>query len=493
MKPLQIGKPWPLGTQVDGRGANLAVWAPDATRVDWCVFDDTGTLELGRHTLPACTDGVWHGWMPGAGPGLVYGLRAHGPWDPARGHRFNPAKVLLDPYAREVVGSYVGDLALYRGDDPQDPSQPAAIDNAAVALKARVLAAAELDRRTPRPARPAVPWSQTVLYEVHVKGATQLHPGVPASQRGRYAGLAHPLFLAHMRRLGVTTLSLLPVHARADEARLQGLGLSNYWGYSSIGFLAPEPRYWTGRPGTSPTSEFRSMVDALHTAGFEVVLDVVFNHTAETDEAGPTLSFRGLANARYYRLEGEDRSRYINWAGCGNVLDLSEPRVVQLVIDSLRHWVEVMGVDGFRFDLAPILGRGADGSFSRASGFFTALQADPVLSRTKLIAEPWDIGPGGYQLGAFPPGWAEWNDRWRDAMRAFWLRGGGNRGEFAHRWAASSTEFHHGGRAPAASVNFLTAHDGFTLRDLLKYDHKHNEANGEHNRDGHHHNSSWNC
>jgi glycogen operon protein len=503
MTSLQPGTPWPLGATLAGGGVNLAVWAPDATRIDWCLFDVDGGDEIARWPLPACTDGVWHGLLPGARAGLVYGLRAHGPWAPAAGHRFNPAKLLLDPYAKEVVGAYGGapgiDLSLYRGDLASDPAQPDERDNATVALKARLPGAEVLDRRLPRPPRPQVPWDQVVLYEVHVKGATQRHPAVPAALRGRYAGLAHPAFIEHVKRLGVTTLNLLPVHARADEARLQGLGLSNYWGYSSIGFFAPEPRYASAAGG--PTAEFRAMVDALHAAGLEVVLDVVFNHTAETDELGPTLSFRGLANARYYRLEDRhnagDRHHYVNWAGCGNVLNLAEPRVVQLVVDSLRHWVEVMGVDGFRFDLAPVLARDGQGAYSRQSAFFAALHADPVLQRVKLIAEPWDLGPGGYQLGAFPPGWREWNDRFRDAMRSFWLRGDHgeaiDRGEFVHRWAGSSNEFGHDGRLPGAGINFLTAHDGFTLRDLLSYNHKHNHANGEHNRDGHHHNASWNC
>ena len=483
--PLRTGRPWPLGAHATSEGVNLAVWAPDATTVEWCVFDDTGTQERERWPLPVCTDGVWHGLLPGADAGLVYGLRAHGPWAPEAGHRFNPAKVLLDPYAREVVGRYAGDLSAYRGDN--------GIDNAATALKARVVAAPNSD---PRPRRPERPWRDTVLYEVHVKAATLQHPGVPAPLRGTYAGLAHPAFIAHLQRLGITAVSLLPVAARADEERLQALGLSNHWGYSPIGYCAPEPRYWSGRVGSTPTGECREMVDALHAAGIEVILDVVYNHTAETDEFGPTLSLRGLANARCYRLEDDDPGRYVNWAGCGNVLDLREPRVVQLVIESLRHWAEVIGVDGFRFDLAPILGRGGDGGFTRAAGFFAALQADPLLSRLKLIAEPWDIGPGGYQLGAFPPGWAEWNDRWRDGLRRWWLqppRDSIDRGELAHRLAGSSTEFRHERRGPWASVNFLTAHDGFTLRDLLSYEHKRNEANGEGNRDGHGHNLGWHC
>ena len=488
------GSPWPLGAELVPEGVNFAVWAPDATRLEVCLFDAQGTQELVRHELPVCTDGVWHGCLVGAAAGLVYGLRAHGPWDLAQGHRFNPAKVLLDPWAKSVIGRYGGspdvDLSLYLGHSEADPALPDTRDNAAVALKARVLPPAPMVDDTERPHCSA---DRTVLCELHVRSTTKLHPDIPDAIRGSYAALAHPVMLDHWRRLGVTSLSLLPVHARADEARLQQQGLSNHWGYSSIAFLAPEPRYWSGRPGTTPESECREMVRAAHVAGLEVVLDVVFNHTGETDELGPTLSMRGLANARYYHLDAERRDRYVNWTGCGNCLNLAEPRVVELVLGSLRHWVQAYGVDGFRFDLAPVLGRGRDGRFSAESGFFAALQADPVLSRTKLIAEPWDIGPGGYQLGGFPPGWSEWNDQYRDTLRAWWLRGAGDRGVFAHRFAGSSAQFHHDRRQPTASVNFITAHDGFTLRDLVSYDHKHNHANGEHNRDGHHHNSSWNC
>lgn len=514
---MTSGQPWPLGAHwlprtgpaplAEPSVVQFAVWAPDATRVDLCLFNASGEHELLRVPLPTCTDGVWHGCLDveaqapdcvqddGTGDALVYGYRAFGPWAPLQGHRFNPAKVLLDPYAAELVGSYAGDLSLYVGHDvahdPAEAGAPDVRDNAALALKARVRRQAPAPLAPP--VAPRVARDEAVFYEVHVKGATRLHPDVPEALRGSYAGLAHPAMQAHLRALGVTTLSLLPVHARADEARLQGLGLSNYWGYSSIGFFAPEPRYASGRPGVSAPAEFRQMVADLHAGGFEVVLDVVYNHTAETDELGPTLSLRGLANARYYHLEAAPPHRYVNWSGCGNCLNLAEPRVVQLVIDSLRHWVLAYGVDGFRFDLAPILARGRDGQFSRAAGFFAALQADPVLSRVKLIAEPWDIGPGGYQVGGFPPGWQEWNDQFRDTLRGWWLRCAGDRGVFAHRFAGSSTQFRHDGRAPTAGVNFITAHDGFTLRDLVSHNHKHNDANGEGNRDGHHHNISWNC
>jgi len=478
---LSPGVAYPLGAHWDGQGINFALVAPHAQSVELCLFDAGGTRQLARLRLPACRDGVWHGYLDGAGPGLVYGYRVAGPYAPEQGQRFNASKVLLDPYARAVVGEYLAQPEFQDGSD-----------NAAIALKGQVVHDA-YDWGDDAPPRVAL--EDTILYEVHVKGFTRLHPEVPPALRGSYAGLAQPAVLDYLQRLGVTTLSLLPVHARADEMRLQHMGLSNYWGYSSIGFFAPEKRYWSGQPGSTPTGEFRDMVKALHARGIEVVLDVVYNHTAETDEAGPTLSLRGIDNALYYHLRGDDPALYENWTGCGNCLNLAQPRVLQLVMDSLRYWVEDMHVDGFRFDLAPILARSADG-FSKAAAFLAAVRQDPVLARVKLIAEPWDIGPGGYQLGNFPAGWLEWNDKYRDTMRAFWLQPAepvGALGEFARRFAGSSDVFQHDGRQPVASVNFVTAHDGFTLRDLVSYDHKHNEANGEDNRDGHQHNLSWNC
>ncbi len=503
--PLQAGRPWPLGAASTGTGVNFAVWAPDATAIELCLFDDDGRIEQARLRLPVCTEGVWHGFLPGGRPGIVYGLRAHGPWAPRQGHRFNPAKLLLDPWAQDVVGRYgrqapgpaddpqqaaelAAELALHLGSSPADPGRPDPHDNAAVALKARVPAP---EHRRPRPRRPRVPADLTVLYEAHVRGLTMAHPGVPPELRGSYAALAHPAMIAHYKALGVTTLSLLPVHFRADEAALQRRGLANYWGYAPIAWLAPETRYASGRPGTTPGGELRDAIDTLHAEGIEVIIDVVFNHSAELDHTGPTLSLRGLANARYYHLgpHGEP----LDWTGCGNAINLAEPRVVELVIGALRHWATHYRVDGFRFDLATTLARNHHGHFERGAGFFAALQADPQLSRLKWVAEPWDIGPGGYQLGAFPPGWCEWNDQYRDTLRRWWLHGQGDRGGFAHRFAASSGQFHHDGRAPTASVNFISAHDGFTLRDLVSFEHKHNLANGEHNRDGHHHNASVNC
>lgn len=485
---LTSGAPYPLGAHWDGAGVNFALVAPRAEGVELCVFDADGRRELARLPLPACEHGVWHGYLAGAAPGLVYGYRVAGPYAPRAGLRFNANKVLLDPYARLVVGRY-GAEAAFAGHDASDPGRADAVDNAALALKARVVHE-PYDWAGDGP--PRVPLADTVLYELHVKGFTQQHPGVPPALRGTYAGLASPAALDYLQALGVTAVSLLPVHHRADEARLQHAGLSNYWGYSTIGFFAPEARYAAGQDGGSPVREFRDMVKALHARGIEVILDVVFNHTAETDEEGPTLSFRGIDNALYYRLRADDPALYENWTGCGNCLDLSEPRVLQFVMDALRYWVQEMHVDGFRFDLAPILGRGAR-DFDPGAAFFAALRQDPVLARVKLIAEPWDVGPHGYQLGRFPDEWLEWNDRYRDAMRDFWLRDDAGLSAFAMRFAASSDRFRHGTRPPGASVNFVTAHDGFTLRDVVSYAHKHNDANGEHNRDGHADNHSWNC
>ena len=489
---MNTGHPYPLGATPSPQGVNFALVAPNATKVELCMFDSSGRHEQQRLALPACTDGVWHGQLPSGRPGLIYGYRVHGPWSPKDGQRFNPAKVLLDPYARAITGRYGGE-EIFAGHDAKDPTQPDRRDNASVALKAYVAA--------PLPAAPAgrtrIAASERVLYEAHVRGHTQLHPAVPEALRGSYAGLAHPAVLDHLQQLGVTTLSLMPVQHRADEQRLLGMGLSNYWGYNTIGWFAPELRYWSGQVGTTPASEFRAMADAVHARGMEVVIDVVYNHSAETDEAGPTLSMRGIDNALYYHLRPDDRSLYENWTGCGNSLNLGEPRVLQLVMDSLRYWVTEFGVDGFRFDLAPVLGRNAASGFDRRAPFFAAVAQDPVLSRVLLIAEPWDIGPGGYQLGAFPSGWLEWNDRYRDTQRGFWVRQGHadstGLGDFAHRFTASSEQFRHDARAPTASVNFVTAHDGFTLRDVVSYDDRHNLANGESNRDGTSHNLSRNC
>ncbi|MDR2451326.1 MAG: glycogen debranching protein GlgX [Candidatus Accumulibacter sp.] len=458
---LLAGRPWPLGAHWDGEGVNFALFSAHADRVELCLWAGEA---LRATALPACTDQVWHGYLPGAGPGLAYAFRVHGPVGP--GHRFDPACLLVDPYARELAGDFFHGQA----------------HSSARGLRARVVDPA-FDWGDDAP--PGTPLKDSVFYEVHVKGATRLHPGVPEALRGTYAGLAAPPMLEHFRRLGVTAVNLLPVQAFLDEQRLFRMGLANYWGYNTLAFFAPEPRYAARVGGQPVLDEFRSMVRSLHTAGIEVILDVVYNHTAETDEFGPTISFRGIDNASYYRLAPDNPDRYENFSGCGNTFHLGHPRVLQLVMDSLRHWAGEMRVDGFRFDLATAL--------TRDSAFLAALAQDPVLARVKRIAEPWDLGPDGYRLGSFPPGWSEWNDRFRDDVRAFWLTGDAGAGQLAQRLAGSSEVFRHDGRAPSAGVNFVTAHDGFTLRDLVSYREKHNEANGERNRDGNDRNFSCNC
>jgi isoamylase len=488
---IEPGLPHPLGATPRAGGVNFAVVSEHAEAVELCLFDAEGRER--RLALPSWDDGVWHGFVrgPGVGVGTVYGFRAHGPFAPARGHRFNDAKLLLDPYAREIVGRFEWDPRHF-GTREDQPASPDERDNAAQALKARVA--------EPLPGQPAPGVcrdpGETIIYELHVKGFSTLHGDVPEPLRGTYAGLAHPACVEHLQALGVTTLSLLPVHYALSERHLAKLGLRNYWGYNTIGWFCPDPRLSsTPDDPTATRAEFRAMVEALHAAGLEVVLDVVYNHSAEAGEDGPSLSLRGLDNALYYRPDPRDPSRSLNWTGCGNTLNFDHPRVVQLCLDSLRYWVQEMGVDGFRFDLAPILGRSAarGGGFDPGAPLFVALAQDPVLARAKLIAEPWDVGPGGYQVGRFPGRWMEWNDRFRDALRRFWLERSVGRDELARRLAGSSDRFHHGLRRPCASVNFITAHDGFTLVDLVSYSRKHNLANGEHNRDGHAHNFSCNC
>ena len=477
-----------LGATLVEGGVAFALAAPHATAVELCLYDETGYHELGRHALRRDSHdsgGIWRIVLPGILPGSCYGWRVHGPWAPAQGLRFNPHKLLLDPYAREVVGRYDGsDLHL-----AHVPGQPLLRDNrnnAATALKARVVA----DLAPLRQPRPRIDPARRVLYELHLKSFTMRHPGVPEALRGRYEGLAQPAVLEHLRQLGITTVSLMPLAQRADEARLLELGLSNHWGYNTIAWSAPDTRY--ARDPARVRDECRAMVEALHEAGFEVVLDVVFNHSAESDASGPTLSLRGIDNRLYHACLKRDPGQYHNWAGCGNVLDLNQPLVLRLVMDSLRRWVEDFGIDGFRFDLAPVLGRDAspEHRFQTRAPLFMALAQDPVLRDCLLIAEPWDVGPGGYQLGQFPPGWLEWNDLFRDTQRAAWLHGHANPGRWAQALAGSSAVF--GARAAHSSVNFVTAHDGFSLQDLVSYQHKHNEANGEANRDGHSHNLSHN-
>ena len=494
---LHAGRPWPMGASVDEDGVNFAVPSTHATAVDLCLFDEAGVVELARLRLPGRTGDVWHGRLDGAGAGLVYGLRAHGPWRPDRGQWFNPNKLLLDPWARDIVGQHRWRDELFAA-DRRHPQHMDPQDNAPWALKARVVdeRAAPFDWGDDRP--PDTPLDETVFYELHVKAWTRLHPDIPPGLRGTYAGLGHPAAVAHLTRLGITAVELLPVHHHLDEERLVRMGLVNHWGYNTLGFFCPDPRYAAGIDSQSPADEFRTMVKALHAAGIEVILDVVYNHTAESDAAGPSLSWRGLDNASWYRHHRDDqqRAQLDNHTGCGNTLDIRQPRVLQMVMDSLRHWVTQMHVDGFRFDLAPVLGRGDQG-FDPHAAFFAAVVQDPVLSRVKMIAEPWDIGPGGYQVGNFPRGWLEWNDRFRDVMRGYWLHmghpGGPTRADFAQRLCASSDLFERRGRAPAESVNYVVSHDGFTLRDLVSHDERHNLANGEGNRDGHGHNLSHNC
>jgi len=484
---LQPGWHEPLGSFARDGGVNFAIPSDNATRIELCVFDGEGQRELRRYTLDGPHDGVFHGFLPGVGPGLVYGIRAHGPYAPEQGHRFNPHKLLLDPWAREIVGHF-GWRAEHHGYELGHPDGPRSLDhrdNATQALKARVAPPPVAHARAHKPRRAP---SEVVLYEVHVKGFSKLLPGVPEDLRGTYAGLAHPASVAHFKRLGVTTLSLLPVQYCIDEPHLAERGLHNYWGYNTLGFFCPDPRWAHAAHRNDPTAvtaEFRGMVNALHDAGLEVVLDVVYNHTPEGNEFGPTLSFRGLDNATWYRLAADDKSRYENLTGCGNTVRCSRPRVTQFVLDSLRYWVADMGVDGFRFDLAPVLGRTHLGYDANAA-FFTALRQDPVLAGVHLIAEPWDAAYDGYQVGRFPGRFLEWNDKFRDAVRGYWLGAGPGvgRGEFARRFMASSDVFHHGQRLPTASTNFVAVHDGFTLADLTSYSTKHNHANGEDNRDG---------
>ncbi len=488
---IEPGLPFPLGVTLRDGGINVAVFAERATCVEFCLFDDVGVAERTRLALPHQTHGVWHGFVPGIRAGQLYGLRAHGPYAPDSGHRYNPHRLLLDPYAREIVGAFRSrdEFFGFQRDHPDGHRSFYAQDNAASALKCRVA----IPLPPPEAPLPHVRAAETVIYELHVRGFTRLHPDVPGELQGTFAGLAHPAVVSYLKRLGVTAVQLLPVFHHLDEERLEKMGLRNYWGYNTIGFFGLDPRLSsTPADPTATRAEFRSMVETLHAAGIEVLLDVVYNHTAEGNEEGMTLSFRGLDNAAYYRLLPEEPARCVDFTGCGNTLNTEHPRVVQLVLDSLRYWVGEMGVDGFRFDLATVLGRTAQG-FDAHAALFAAMLQDPVLARAKLIAEPWDVGPHGYQLGRFPRPFLEWNDRFRDGMRLFWLSRGIGRGEFARRLMASNDRFHHGGRLPTASVNFVTSHDGFTLLDLVSFNHRHNHANGEHNRDGHHANFSANC
>ncbi len=486
---VREGSPQPQGATWDGLGVNFALFSANATKVELCLFDDTGQKELERIELPEYTNEVWHGYLPDARPGTNYGYRVHGPYEPQAGHRFNPNKLVLDPYAKAHVGALKWDPAIFgytlgaEGDDLTFDER----DSARFMPKSRVIDPAFTWGRE---RAPSVPWDRTIVYEAHVGGYTKLHPAVPEHLRGTYAGLGRKEVVDYIKSLGVTSVELLPVHAFVNDSYLLDKGLTNYWGYNSIGFFAPDPRY--SAVPDFVFSEFKEMVARLHDAGLEVILDVVYNHTAEGNERGPTLSFRGIDNLSYYRLIPDQLRYYINDTGTGNTLNMSHARVVQMVTDSLRYWACEMHVDGFRFDLGTILAREDDG-FNEAHGFLQSCIQDPVLATTKLIAEPWDIGPGGYQVGGFPPGWAEWNDKFRDTVRSYWKGDGGKQADLATRLSASADCFARRGRKAWASVNFITAHDGFTLNDLVSYNEKHNEANGEDGRDGHSNNHSWNC
>lgn len=481
------GHPFPLGATWDGLGVNFALFSAHATKVELCLFDNSGKTELERIELPEYTDEIWHGYLPDAHAGQVYGYRVYGPYEPDAGHRFNHNKLLIDPYTKQLVGDLKWSDALFGytiGSRDADLSFDKR-DSAKFMPKCRVIDPSFTWGNHPR--KP-VPWDQTIIYEAHVRGISMRHPAVPEKLRGTCAGLMNAELLAHIRSLGVTSVELLPMHGFIHDQHLLERGLKNYWGYNSIAFFAPHASYLA----SGHLNEFKEMVARLHAADLELILDVVYNHTAEGNELGPTLSLRGIDNATYYRLLPDNNRYYVNDSGTGNTLDLNHPCVLRMVTDSLRYWAEQMGVDGFRFDLGTILARHSEEGFDERHGFHLACRQDPLLSRLKLIAEPWDCGIGGYQVGAFPPGWAEWNDRFRDSVRAFWRGDSGKLGELASRLTASGDLFNQRGRRPHASINFVTAHDGFTLRDLVSYDGKHNDANGEENRDGTDNNLSWN-
>jgi glycogen operon protein len=480
------GSAYPLGATYDGSGTNFALFSEVAERVELCLFDADGT-EV-RLDLPEMDGFVWHAFLPGGEPGQRYGYRVHGPYDPSRGHRCNPSKLLLDPYAKAIDGKFHWGQALfsYNFGDPQSPN----IEDSAAAMPKSVVINPYFDWGTDRP--PKRQYAESVIYEAHVKGFTYQHPEIPAELRGTYSAIAHPVMIDHLRSLGVSAIELMPVHHFANDSTLIERGLSNYWGYNTIGFLAPDSKYSSSTSPGGQVKEFKSMVRELHDAGIEVILDVVYNHTAEGNHLGPTLCFKGIDNSAYYRLVDNDQQFYMDYTGTGNTLNVRHPHALQLIMDSLRYWVTEMHVDGFRFDLAATLAREFY-DVDRLSSFFELVQQDPTVSQVKLIAEPWDVGPGGYQVGNFPPQWTEWNGKYRDTVRDFWRGEPATLGEFASRLTGSADLYEHSARRPVASINFVTAHDGFTLRDLVSYNEKHNEANGEDNRDGESYNRSWNC
>jgi isoamylase len=478
----------PLGAHWDGTGTNFALWSAGAQAVDLCLFDDDGVES--RHRLQETTHQVWHGRLPGIGPGQSYGFRVHGGYDPGAGLRYNPSKLLLDPYARAVDGELTLNPALfgYPG-DAVESGTPDQRDSAPYVPRGVVIHN-EFPWGSDR--RPGTSWSDTVIYELHVKGATMRHPDIPPALRGTYGGLAHPAFVEHLLALGVTAVELMPVHHFVSEPHLLRRGLTNYWGYNTLGYFAPHAAYSSSGSAGEQVTEFKAMVKTLHAAGIEVLLDVVYNHTAEGDHTGPTLSLKGIDNAGYYRLSGGNRARYTDYTGCGNTLDVRRPPVLALLMDSLRYWVTEMHVDGFRFDLAAALARSMH-DVDRLSAFFDVVHQDPVVSQVKLIAEPWDVGDGGYQVGNFPPPWTEWNGKYRDTVRDVWSGAKVGVRDLAYRLTGSSDLYRSDGRRPFASINFVTSHDGFTLADLVTYEKKRNEANGEDNRDGESHNRNWNC
>jgi glycogen operon protein len=482
------GSPYPQGATWDGEGVNFALFSEHAEGVELCLYDQRGRRELQRIALREQTDQVWHCYLPEARPGQLYGYRVHGPYRPQQGHRFNPAKLLIDPYAKSIVGDLTWSDAHfgYRIGSPRTDLSIDRRNNAYGMPKSQVIDPAFTwgDDRAPD-----TPWHDTIIYETHVRGFTMRHPDIPPQYRGTYAALCMQPVIEHLKRLGVTAVELMPVHAFIHDRHLVAKRLRNYWGYNSIGYFAPHAEYASMQ---QPEREFKTMVKTLHSAGIEVILDVVYNHTAEGSHLGPTLSFRGIDNAAYYRLVPDNARYYMDYTGCGNTLNMLHPRVLQMIMDSLRYWILEMHVDGFRFDLASALARELH-EVDRLGAFFDIIHQDPVISRVKLIAEPWDLGEGGYQVGRFPVGWTEWNGKYRDTVRSYWKGEGGVIGELAYRLSGSSDLYGHSGRRPYASINFVTAHDGFTLQDLVSYDHKHNEENRDDKRDGEDHNRSWNC
>jgi glycogen operon protein len=486
--PVQIwpGKAYPLGPAYDGYGTNFALFSEVAEKVELCLFDANGTET--RVEMPEVDGFVWHVFLPGVEPGQRYGYRVHGPYDPSTGHRCNPNKLLLDPYSKAIDGIFHWDQSLfsYNFGDPDSRND----EDSAASMPRSVVINPFFDWGVDRP--PKREYADSVIYEAHVKGLTQTHPGIPEQIRGTYSAIAHPVIIEHLKTLGVTAIELMPVHHFANDSTLIDKGLSNYWGYNTIGFFAPDPKYTSSRTPGGQVQEFKAMVRALHEADIEVILDVVYNHTAEGNHMGPTLSMRGIDNAAYYRTVDNDQRYYMDYTGTGNSLNVRHPHSLQLIMDSLRYWVTEMHVDGFRFDLASTLAREFY-DVDRLSSFFELVQQDPTVSQVKLIAEPWDVGPGGYQVGNFPPQWTEWNGKYRDTVRDFWRGEPATLGEFAARITGSADLYEHSARRPVASINFVTAHDGFTLRDLVSYNEKHNDANGEQNQDGESHNRSWNC